>query len=185
MWTYLPPGPTDDYTLVLFDGGDARQLRVLSAFDAAAHPPRAVLAIDHGSPQGRAADLCCNPAFRDDVLRLAAAPVVAAGCSFGGLAATYFALSAPDQVLGAVGLSPSYWWQDARGRGVLDFDTGAPTRLVLAAGALEWMILPEFAAAACALRARGHQVVARRFVGGHDWVQWREELPAGVAGLVA
>lgn len=187
--TYLPPSPGRG-TVVLFDGDRILEHRVLSAFDRSAGPAK-VLLVEHDDLDGRnvrASDLTANPRFRDDLLDAADGPVVVGGCSYGGLASMFFALTRPDVVTGAACLSPSMWWYDEHGRDVptiADADRGGSVPMLCEAGALEWMMLDEIAAAVERLERAGHPVRSETFPGGHDWVQWRERLPALIAELLA
>ena len=188
--SYAPPNP-GRHTVVLFDGDEILSHGVLSAFDGPAAPAR-VLAVEHVAAEGaprnvRASDLTANPRFRDELLAFAGGPVVVGGCSYGGLASMYFALTRPDVVAGAACLSPSMWWHDEQGRDVptiADADRGGTVPILCEAGSLEWMMLDEIAAAVDRLDRAGHPVRAGWFAGGHDWIQWRERLPALVVDLL-
>lgn len=189
--TYVPPVPGRG-TVVLFDGDEIRRHRVLAAFDHPENAPARVLVVDHTSADGqgrnvRASDLTANPRFRDDLLAFAGEPVTVGGCSYGGLASMFFALTRPDAVRGAACLSPSMWWHDEQGRDVptlADADEGGEVPILSEVGSLEWMMLDEVTAAAARLAAAGHPIRSKTFAGGHDWVQWRERLPALITELL-
>lgn len=180
--TYTPP-VAGRGTVVLFDGDEILTHRVLAAFDGPDAPAR-VVAVEHVGVDGtnvRATDLTANPRFRDDLLAFVGGPVVVSGCSYGGLASMFFALTRPDVVTGAACLSPSMWWHDEQGRDIptlADADTGGSVPILCETGALEWMMLDDVDAAVTRLTAAGHPVRAGTFPGGHDWVQWRERVPA-------
>ncbi|MFZ2529464.1 MAG: alpha/beta hydrolase-fold protein [Rhodococcus sp. (in: high G+C Gram-positive bacteria)] len=187
--TYVPPAPGRG-TVVLFDGDEIRRHRVLAAFDHTGISPAQVLTVDHTSTDGRTvreSDLTANPRFRDDLLRLTGGPVVVGGCSYGGLAAMYFALTRPDVVVGAACLSPSMWWHDDHGRDIPTIagaDRGGTVPVHCETGSLEWLMLDEVASTTDRLAAAGHPVRSGTFAGGHDWVQWRERLPTLITGLL-
>ena len=188
--TYVPPRPGRG-TVLLFDGDQVRKHRVLAAFDEVENPPARVVVVDHVSADGhernvRATDLTANPRFRDDLLAFVGGPVVVSGCSYGGLASLFFALTRPDVVEGAACLSPSVWWHDEQERGVLDLgdaDAGGEVPLLVEVGDLEWMMVAEVTEACERLGAAGHPVQCGTFAGGHDWVQWRERVPASISRL--
>lgn len=188
--TYVPPVPGHG-TVVLFDGDEVRRHRVLAAFDDPEHAPARVLVVDHVSADGqernvRASDLTANPRFRDDLLAYAGEPVTVGGCSYGGLASMFFALTRPDAVRGAACLSPSMWWHDEQGHDVPTLakaDIGGDVPILSEVGSLEWMMLDEVAGAADRLAAAGHPIRSGTFAGGHDWVQWRERLPVLITEL--
>ncbi|QHG81292.1 DUF3327 domain-containing protein [Rhodococcus rhodochrous] len=188
--TYLPPLPGRG-TVLLFDGDEILAHGVLAAFDGTASPAR-VVAVEHVGADGparnvRASDLTANPRFRDELLALVDEQVIVGGCSYGGLASMFFALTRPDIVAGAACLSPSMWWHDDRGRDVptiAEADRGGRVPIFCEAGSLEWMMLDEIDSAVSRLGRAGHPVRSARFAGGHDWVQWRERLPALVAELL-
>jgi enterochelin esterase-like enzyme len=136
----------------------------------------------------RADDLVMNPDFCDDVLDFVAdiAPdrgvrTLVAGASYGGLAAAYFALRHPQHFRG-ICLSPSFWQTDAAGRRIWDHvpdadstDAAAPD-LVIDYGVLEPVIADSVAEAIPEFTDRGLEVGARSFVGGHEWLWWRDLL---------
>ena len=136
----------------------------------------------------RADDLVMNPDFCDDVLDLVAsiAPdrgvrALVAGASYGGLAAAYFALRHPQRFRG-ICLSPSFWQTDAAGRRIWDHlpdadstDATVPD-LVIDYGVLEPVIADSVAEAIPEFTDRGLEVGARSFVGGHEWLWWRDLL---------
>src|SRR5699024_10771790 len=136
----------------------------------------------------RADDLVMNPEFCDDVLDFVAgfAPdrgvrTLVAGASSGGLAAAYFALRHPQHFRG-ICLSPSFWQTDAAGCRIWDHvpdadstDAAAPD-LVIDSGVLEPVIADSVAEAIPEFTDRGLEVGARSFVGGHEWLWWRDLL---------
>ncbi|WP_298416582.1 alpha/beta hydrolase-fold protein [Brevibacterium sp.] len=136
----------------------------------------------------RADDLVMNPDFGDDVLDLVAsiAPdrgvrALVAGASCGGLAAAYFALRHPQRFRG-ICLSPSFWQTDAAGRRIWDHlpdadstDATVPD-LVIDYGVLEPVIADSVAETIAEFADRGLEVEARSFVGGHEYLWWRDLL---------
>ncbi|WP_209326002.1 alpha/beta hydrolase [Brevibacterium renqingii] len=136
----------------------------------------------------RASDLVMNPRFCDDVLDLVAsltpdpdhaARTLVAGASYGGLAAAYFALRHPQRFRG-ICLSPSFWQTDAAGRRIWHHmpEPGTCPRpaFVIDYGTLETAIADAVAEAVPEFAARGLDIEARSFVGGHEHLWWRELL---------
>jgi enterochelin esterase-like enzyme len=97
------------------------------------------------------------------------------------LAAAYFALRHPQRFRG-ICLSPSFWQTDAAGRRIWDHlpdadstDATAPD-LVIDYGVLEPVIADSVAEAIAEFADRGLEVEARSFVGGHEYLWWRDLL---------
>ncbi|MGC2941771.1 MULTISPECIES: alpha/beta hydrolase-fold protein [unclassified Brevibacterium] len=197
----------------------------------------------------RASDLVLNPRFCDDVLELVrdTAPeapdrILVAGASYGGLAATYFALRHPDSFRG-ISLSPSYWQSDDQGRRIWDCvpdraggteapgqgesagsvesergepaargepgrgepaahgepgqgdpdargeprqgDHAARVDFCIDHGTLETVIAESAAEAVDEFAARGIEVTARPFIGGHEHLWWRELVLVRLAEILA
>lgn len=162
----------------------------------------------------RADDLVMNPRFCDDVLALVrqTAPEVStrtivAGASYGGLAAAFFTLRHPEAFRG-ICLSPSFWESDDRGRRIWDLAPSradgesesrtletrpAETRTATAArptfcvdhGILEIAIADSVAEATEEFAARGIDFTPRPFVGGHEYLWWRELMLVRLAEVLA
>ena len=184
-------------------------------------PPLVAVLVANPSRDARAAELPCNETFAqvvvDELLpwvrtRVAATTdatrVVAAGSSYGGLAAACLALRHPQSVGRVLALSGSFWWSPERDpqapAGGLD-DTAeaewaarqfaaaprADVAFFLAAGLFERSapgdsigILEANRHLRTVLTARGHPVHYREFAGGHDYVNWRGMLPVGLITLL-
>src|SRR5690606_9489043 len=116
---------------------------------------------------------------------------IAAGQSFGGLAAVDLALAAPEVFGGAVAQSASFWWPTDDGpegnrRYWCERVAGAAgrPRLWLEAGLLEGDMDEHSRWFADAARRAGLEVAHREYVGGHDPIHWREGLVEGIAALL-
>ncbi|WP_242452492.1 enterochelin esterase [Rhodococcus rhodnii] len=199
VWVYETPGERRGPIVVVLDGRTwALDHPLMPGFDAVAErtgvAPVAVM-IDSLDTETRRRDLGCNDEFvsaaaelvRDVAAESDVAPegAIVAGCSLGGLTASYAALTRPDVFGGAVSMSGSYWWPDD-GVGPSVQETIAPgsARFVVECGSLEWMLVQSNREVAGLLRTAGREVHHREFRGGHDPAQWRERLLAGVAMLL-
>ncbi|WP_434593245.1 alpha/beta hydrolase [Brevibacterium sp. 1718] len=137
------------------------------------------------------------------------ARTIVAGASYGGLAAAYFSLRHPEAFRG-ICLSPSFWESDDQGRRIWDLApsradgeaggrAGVPesrtveTRPATAAhptfsvdhGILETVIADSVAEATEEFAARGIDFVPRPFVGGHEYLWWRELMLIRLAEVLA
>lgn len=208
IWFYEPPGLVDRErpVLIVFDGRVAAvEIPLAPALDRLGergHRVPLVVMIDSIDPGLRSRELPCSPEFLDaitgDLLphlraRWGAtgdpASVLVGGSSYGGLAATFAALQAPDHVGGAVSLSGSFWWPrpPMAGRSIQDrlaeLEVGG-SRFWMAAGQLEPRLIEENREVRDLLRARGFDVDYREFCGGHDYIQWRDLLVEGASALL-
>lgn len=223
VWLYHPANREPELLLILFDAVNClHQMRIPTLLDnltaARAIPPAAAIMIDNVD---RSAELPCNPRFvqflTDELLPWAAPSfgrtfgpdqTVAAGQSYGGLAAAYCALERPDMFGAAISQSGSFWWKadprneqrpvilgDAPDYAALPARVAAgprPTaRFYLDAGRLEHRSFSDGAPSLLAsnrhfrdvLRAHGSDVVYREFAGGHDAVWWRSTMADGLLAL--
>ncbi len=137
------------------------------------------------------------------------ARTIVAGASYGGLAAAFFSLRHPEAFRG-ICLSPSFWKSDDRGRRIWDLSpsradgepsglAGEPesrtveTRTATAArptfcvdhGILEATIADSVAEATEEFAARGIDFAPRPFVGGHEYLWWRELMLVRLAEVLA
>ncbi|EGD22781.1 enterochelin esterase [Rhodococcus hoagii] len=208
IWFYEPPGLVDRErpVLIVFDGRVAAvEIPLAPALDRLGergHRVPLVVMIDSIDPGLRSRELPCSPEFLDaltgDLLphlraRWGAtgdpASVLVGGSSYGGLAATFAALQAPDYVGGAVSLSGSFWWPrpPMAGRSIQDrlaeLEVGG-SRFWMAAGLLEPRLIEENREVRDLLRAKGFDVTYREFCGGHDYIQWRDLLVEGASALL-
>jgi len=214
IWLYEPPGlaAADRPVLVVFDGKVAAvEIPHAPAFDLLAERgvrvPLVVM-IDSIDPATRSRELPCSAEFLEALtgdllpwLRAewnatgAADSVLVGGSSYGGLAATYAALHAPQHFGGAVSLSGSFWWPrpgmpgqpDETAQSVqrqLDDLATHGSRFWMTAGELEPRLIEENREVRDLLRAKGFDVDYREFCGGHDYAHWRDALVAGAAALL-
>lgn len=137
------------------------------------------------------------------------ARTIVAGASYGGLAAAFFSLRHPEAFRG-ICLSPSFWESDDRGRRIWDLapdstDDGpdglaerpesrmSEARTATAArptfcvdhGILETVIADSVAEATGEFAARGIDFAPRPFVGGHEYLWWRELMLVRLAEALA
>jgi enterochelin esterase-like enzyme len=129
--------------------------------------------------------------------------VTIGGSSYGGLAATYAAYRHPETFGNVLSQSGSYWWTpptDSTKPGSFDLDRDPsyvanlfvespklPVRFYLDAGSMELdmsgrgrSILVPNRHLRDVLRAKGYEVFFQEFIGGHDYLSWRETLADGL-----
>lgn len=198
VWLYEPPGSSPEDVLplaVVFDGQVwAQALPLAGSLDAAiragALPPVRAVLVDSGDVPTRWEELGVPGGATDFVLRdvLPAlrervgvsddpTQVVAAGASFGGLAALWLVALGGGQVGAAVAQSPSLWRFDLAG----PLLAAPPARVELQVGTLE----PEMLGACRELRGdlarHGHDTELTVVTGGHDWAWWHPAMVDGLA----
>ncbi|WFR72654.1 enterochelin esterase [Prescottella defluvii] len=208
IWIYEPSGiATEDRpVLVVFDGRvTAIEVPLAPALDRLGergYRVPLVVMIDSIEPGLRSRELPCNADFLDaltgDLLPYLREKwcatedpesVLVGGSSYGGLAATFAALQAPDHFGGAVSLSGSFWWPRPEMAGcsvqaqLADLDV-SKSRFWMAAGLLEPRLIDENRQVRDLLRGKGFDVDYREFCGGHDYIHWRELLVEGAAALL-
>ena len=175
-------------TLILFDGEIWQGNGV--GWLTRRYPGLRVVTIDAGDLDEREAELT-------DVDRVAAllravcdvagaGPVMAAGQSYGGLAALEVALRSDAPVDEVVAQSPSLWWGGTRrgiGEGTLMGDLRAglvrprrDTCLRLQVGTMEQTMRPVVDDCVELLRSQGAAVELDHYCSGHDVAWWREGL---------
>jgi enterochelin esterase-like enzyme len=227
IWVYTPSGDVEARTprglLVLFDGGAALTTlevpRLLDALTAAGEVPPLV-AVMVGALD-RNAELPCNESFArflaDELVPamraehgLSADPAatIAAGQSYGGLAAAWCGLRRPE-VFGAVlSQSGSFWWKPdpfeierpAVAGEAFEYEwlvreyvaaSPAPVRFYMDVGTLEGRVLGNAPAHLHSnrhmrdvLRAKGYRLDYREYAGGHDYLWWRSTLADGLISLI-
>lgn len=213
MVLYRPPGwvPGADGNalLVLFDAEFFHDRADIAAVldtlhHAGAIAPTAALMVANPSNETRSAELPPNPAFARFLIEEAlpwaasrgvAAPgarTVAAGASYGGLAAAYVGLEHPRVFGNVVALSPSFWWAPPGevGQWLVRRAASLPAadlRFFIEPGSFEGgarSILQSSRAMRDALRAKGLTVHYRETPGGHDLMRWRASLGDALAALL-
>jgi len=220
VWVYTPPGYTREGAayglLVLFDGLayiDLVQtpiiLENLLAGDEI--PPLVCVLIDSLSHEVRCRELPCYQPFVDFLakellpwVRYAfhvtsdPAQITIGGSSYGGLAATFAGLRAPETFGNVLSQSGSFWWKP---EGAAEHEwlarqfVAAPTlplRFYLDVGLYERRSTPDDGPSQVVvnrhmrdvLRARGYEVHYAEFQGRHDYMCWRETIVDGLLALV-
>lgn len=167
-------------------------------------PPAVYLLIDAIDNQRRGVELPCHRDFwlavQEELLPLVHgyAPfsdrpdrTVAAGQSFGGLAAMFAALNWPQRFGCVLSQSGSYWWphRDGRGTGFIGEQlrqgevSAAGLRVWLEAGQREPIIFRANQALLAQLITTQQTIFWRQVDGGHDALCWRGGLTAGLIQL--
>ncbi|WP_435738935.1 enterochelin esterase [Cellulosimicrobium sp. PMB13] len=199
--------------VVLHDGAVwAEQLDACALFDALvlrrSVTPFVAVLVGSPSRDERARDLPGSTAFFDDLadhllpevtrdlarrgVRATDDPAltVAAGQSFGGLAALQEVRHRPDRFGNALAQSGSLWWpdlDDESARDVAGWLRAAPPRtgrIVLQVGAHEGTITDANREVRDLLRGRREHVVLTEVDGGHDWAWWHAYLGSGLADVL-
>lgn len=210
---YAPGGPPCD-VLVLFDGWAYLEYvptpTILDNLLANGRiPPLIAVIVDYPAVEDRSRELLCNPHFADflaqELLPWAAreyrvtddpAHTVAAGSSYGGLAAAYAAFRHPERFGGVLSQSGAFWWPPA-GDDEPDWLTRQfvasprlPVRFYLEVGLLEGLGAVGTDQPAAnrrlrdVLRAKGYAVRYEEYNGGRDYVRWRGTLADGLIALL-
>lgn len=226
VWIYRAGAVVDRELplVVLLDGQYwAEAMPVFSALDNATQagdlPPCVYVLIDSLDESARRREFACNEAFlealQQELLPLSSrvAPhvcdprrTVIAGQSFGGLAALFAGLRAPERFGCVLAQSGSFWWPrnytqaesplqkpDLRGGAPDAFATlienskrgSSHLRVFLEAGSFEKIIRPESDRIHRELINAGHDAFYRTYSGGHDPLCWRGGLLDGLALLLA
>lgn len=183
-------------------------------------PPLAAVFVGHPAPALRGTELPANPAFADflaqellpwlrarhPALSPEARDVVAAGSSYGGLAAAWAGFRHPEAFGNVLALSGSFWWGPRNVPRQPDFDRWGegewltrefarterlPLRFFITAGRMEITltgdgggILDTSRHLRTVLQAKGYPVHYQEFAGGHDYYAWRGELAQGLIALL-
>lgn len=221
VWIYTPSGyekSGEPYGLLLvFDGLAYIHPNLVptpTILDNLLHagkiPPLVAVFPDSLSMETRSSELPCNPSFVEYLtsellswvrqryhVTDSPARTIVAGSSYGGLAAAFVGLTAP-QVFGKVLSQSGAFWYNGSGRHDIDAEWILPRRFVesphlplrfyLEVGLLERtrdadMVL-------CnrhmrdVLEAKGYEVAYREYMGGHDYICWRGSFAEGLLALV-
>ncbi|WP_300551529.1 alpha/beta hydrolase-fold protein [Maricaulis sp.] len=176
---------------------------VQNLVDQGRMPPAHVVLIDQLDPESADRRYQDQSAFIGEELQPFLAekgmtgPLILAGASRRGLAATLAALDNPDQVDGAISMSGSFYWspQDEEpewlARSLEPAAASAP-RFILNAGSLEYVVTSTNQGHVMqsanhnmteALSAAGYDAVYREFSGGHDMAGWRGALASSLDAL--
>ncbi len=121
--------------------------------------------------------------------------VIAAGSSYGGLAAAYLAFLHSDQVGNVLSQSGAFYWAQPKCDRNPSYlirqyqrNTALPVRFYLEVGDKETegrnSILAVNRELRDVLRQKGYEVTYREFKGGHEYSCWREALPEGLKVLL-
>jgi enterochelin esterase family protein len=221
VWVYTPPGYADRGEscglLLMFDGWEAIQWVNLPAImdnllaDGLIPPMVAVMPDNLGMMTTRNLELPCYPPFAEFIRRELVpwarekydvtsdpARCVAAGASYGGLAAAYVALLSADLFGNVLSLSGSFYWKPQGEtelmwlpRQYANADR-LPLRFYLDVGLLEKTVAvgPGVTVGAGVeqmrdvLAAKGYPVHYAEFSGGHDPIGWRGTIPHGLRFLI-
>jgi len=226
VWIYRAGVTAADQALplvVLLDGQYwAQAMPAFTALDnetqAERLPPAVYVLVESLDAKTRAAELACNEAFLEAVhqellpLATSHAPctqdphsTVIAGQSFGGLAALFAGLRAPDRFGCVLSQSGSFWWPGAYAPDKMRPDVSgvdgerdviaeliesgksasSRLRIFLECGSFEKVIRPASDSIHRALTDAGHDVRYRVYSGGHDPLCWRGGLLDGLSLLLA
>lgn len=219
VWVYTPPGYSRDAEayglLVLFDGLAYIDLVptpiILENLIADKKiPPLVCVLIDSLASEVRNRELPCYQPFvnymTEELLpwvryryRVTNDPArtIVGGSSYGGLAATYAGLRAPETFGNVLSQSGSFWWKPegeeehewlAR-RYVLS--PQLPLRFYLDVGLGERIATPDNGPSQVVvnrhmrnvLQAKGYEVTYAEFQGGHDYICWRGTIVDGLLAL--
>lgn len=206
LWTYrLPGAEASSGLLILLDGRDwfepALIATIMDNMMADGRIPLlSVVGVDSLDPDTRARELCPNDDFVEFLttelldwakrrLPIGDRPerTILSGQSFGGLAALYAGLRAPERFDAIVAQSPSLWWspdgRDHRETAWLSGELAAAERLPrihVTAGTYEAAIVEQTRQLTETLTSRGHAASYTEFTGGHDFACWRGHLSDGL-----
>jgi enterochelin esterase-like enzyme len=218
-WVYTPPDETDTAEdrglLLLFDGWtynhDIGAPAILDRLIAEERiPPLVAVLLDSLDEATRDRELPCYPPFvaflADELLpwacpRFAAtsdpARTIVGGSSYGGLAATYAALTRPDLFGRVLSQSGSFWWKpddDPEHEWLARQFVDAPKQ------SIEFFISVGLREAKAritphqlivnrhmrdVLRAKGYATHYVEYDGGHDHESWRATLAGGLVALAS
>jgi enterochelin esterase-like enzyme len=217
LWVYTPPAfqtiGAPAGLLLVFDGWSYRHVvptpTILDNLYAAKQiPPIVAILIDHPDEQTRTTELACSSAFTaflaDELVpwlqqkyNLSHQPdqVIVAGSSYGGLAASFAALSRPEVFGKVLAQSASLAWSpenDPEAEWIarqVALRPLLPIQWYLEVGLLEYAPDVPYTPLVAnrhlrtVLEARGYRVQYREFTGGHEYVCWRSTFADGLIAL--
>ncbi|QIC14711.1 DUF3327 domain-containing protein [Providencia vermicola] len=197
---------------VLLDGQIYLQTYKMAEFfdkwmSEGAIPPMYVVFVDSISSERRNVELPPNaefpamlakelmPVLATKGIQAPAKSTIIAGSSYGGLGATWNALSHPELFGNVLSMSGSYWWAP-KGKDPewlireIEQMSKKPLRFYLEAGLFEqrgsWGgIIQNHYRLLDVLKHKGYQVEAEELPSGHDYVSWCETLYQGTRYLMA
>lgn len=218
-WVYTPhgyaAGASDQDLLLLFDGwtytNDIQAPAILDRLIAEGRlPPLVAILLDSLDEATRDRELPCYPPFvaflAEELLPWARrrygitsdpARIIAGGSSYGGLAATFAALTRPDIFGKVLSQSGSFWWKPdddpehewlarqfvAAPRQPIEFSLSVGLREAKARITPHQLIVNRHMRDV--LRAKGYTVHYAEYDAGHDHASWRETLADGLLALAA
>jgi enterochelin esterase-like enzyme len=217
VFVYTPPGYTTEHEpyglLVIFDG--LAYIRLVptptimdNLLSEGKIPPLVVVLPDSLDQETRSRELPCYPPHVD-YLRQELIPwvhehyhvtsdpahTIVAGSSYGGLAATFTALKAPDIFGNVLSQSGSFWWgqkhQEDPGPEWLSRQFAQseklPLHLYMDVGLLERSSTQDMVGTnrrlRDVLRKKGYFMRYNEYAGGHDYICWRGSLSDGLIAL--
>jgi enterochelin esterase family protein len=193
--------------LLLFDGFDyAHVITPPAMFDtliaAQKIPPLVVVYIDNLGQQIRSRELVCHQPFTEFLVQelipwlhthyhVTHDPqkTIIGGSSFGGLAAAFAGLQAPNTFGNVLAQSGSFWWgpeNEEHGEWIIQqFEQTCrlPLRFSLQAGQWE-PILPSIRKMRDVLHTKGYPVHYHEYYGGHDDFAWHTLFPIALQKLI-
>lgn len=220
VWVYTPPGYTRQGAayglLVLLDGLAYIDLVptpiILENLLAKGKiPPLVCVLIDSLPHEVRSRELPCYQPFVDFLTKELLpwvrygyhvtsdpAHIIIGGSSYGGLAATFAGLRAPETFGNVLSQSGSFWWKpegDAEHEWLARQFVASPTlplRFYLDVGLYERGSTPDDGPSQVVvnrhmrdvLRAKEYEVHYAEFQGGHDYICWRGTIVDGLLALV-
>ncbi|GCE29112.1 hypothetical protein KDA_45960 [Dictyobacter alpinus] len=217
VWIYTPAGYSKEHEpygiLLLFDGPAYLHLVptptiIDNLVSEGKIPPLVVVLADSLDQETRGRELPCNPEHASYLIQellpwvrehyhvsREPARCIVAGSSYGGLAAAYTALQAPEVFGNVLSQSGSYWWgkdhpsepqPEWLARQYVLKDKQA-IRFYLEVGLLESLadMVTTNRHMRNVLEAKGYHVDYSEFQGGHDYLCWRGSLSDGLISLTA
>ncbi|MGA3238024.1 MAG: enterochelin esterase [Bryobacteraceae bacterium] len=212
LWIYTPAGFSKSgapYPLLALFDGDRNVKWVPAILDNLIArkriPPMVAALVDNPSSAARNLELPCYPPFADflalelvpymrENFHAAADPAhtIAAGSSYGGLAAVFASLRHPEVFGNVVSLSGSFWWKPQNGgeaewltRQVADTPK-LPLRFYLEVGLMEGYAMQIEANRRMrdVLAGQGYEIGYGEYDGGHSFLNWSGGTANGLLFLM-